>query len=187
LTVSQSRGQKQIAEACPYGAVSWNEELQLAQAWPFDAHLLDQGWSRIRAEQVCVTGALFAQKLDDAAFEARRQEGWRELRPDLRTRPRVLYKGLERVETIFLAGSVEIDRDGARECFEGAKVELVREGSVVATTHTDEFGDFRIGGLKPRGAAMVRIFGEGCSPLELSVELERSMSIGRRLLGAVLR
>ncbi len=36
-------GQRQIVDACPYGAVFWNEEKQLPQAWPFDAHLLDTG------------------------------------------------------------------------------------------------------------------------------------------------
>ena len=40
----KAKGQKAIADACPYGAISWNEELQLPQAWIFDAHLLDDGW-----------------------------------------------------------------------------------------------------------------------------------------------
>jgi Fe-S-cluster-containing dehydrogenase component len=39
----KAKGQKQIVEACPYDAVFWNEEKQLPQAWPFDAHLLDPG------------------------------------------------------------------------------------------------------------------------------------------------
>jgi Fe-S-cluster-containing dehydrogenase component len=49
----KSKGQKQIVDACPYGAVTWNEEKQIPQAWPFDAHLLDHGWTRTRAEQAC--------------------------------------------------------------------------------------------------------------------------------------
>ena len=45
----KSKGQKQIVESCPYGAISWNEEKQIPQAWPFDAHLLDEGcaWASI--------------------------------------------------------------------------------------------------------------------------------------------
>ena len=51
----KSRGQKQIVDACPYGAVWWNEEKQIPQAWIFDAHLLDEGWTQTRAEQCCPT------------------------------------------------------------------------------------------------------------------------------------
>ena len=40
----KAKGQKQIVDACPYGAVSWNEELQIPQAGIFDAQLLDEGW-----------------------------------------------------------------------------------------------------------------------------------------------
>ncbi len=38
----KSKGQKAIVDACPYGAVYWNEEKQIPQAWIFDAHLLDR-------------------------------------------------------------------------------------------------------------------------------------------------
>ena len=44
----KSKGQKQIVDSCPYGAISWNEGKQIPQAWPFDAHLLDEGWTRTR-------------------------------------------------------------------------------------------------------------------------------------------
>jgi Fe-S-cluster-containing dehydrogenase component len=56
-----AKGQKQIVDACPYGAISWNEELQLPQHWIFDAHLLDAGWTKTRAEQCCPTGVYRAQ------------------------------------------------------------------------------------------------------------------------------
>jgi hypothetical protein len=38
----RAKGRKDLVEACPYGHIWWNEELQLPQIWPFDAHLLDQ-------------------------------------------------------------------------------------------------------------------------------------------------
>ncbi len=44
----KAKGQKAIADACPYGAVRWNEELQLPQHWFFDAHLIDRGWKEPR-------------------------------------------------------------------------------------------------------------------------------------------
>ncbi|MBQ1516363.1 MAG: oxidoreductase, partial [Lachnospiraceae bacterium] len=39
----KAAGQKAIAEACPYGAVYWNEELSLPQKCTGCAHLLDHG------------------------------------------------------------------------------------------------------------------------------------------------
>ncbi len=44
----KAKGQQQLVDACPYGAIHWNDEKQLPQAWPFDAHLLDGGWTRTR-------------------------------------------------------------------------------------------------------------------------------------------
>jgi Fe-S-cluster-containing dehydrogenase component len=41
----KAKGRRNLVEACPYGAIVWNEEQQLPQTWIFDAHLLDQGWS----------------------------------------------------------------------------------------------------------------------------------------------
>ena len=41
----KAKGRKDLVDACPYGDIWWNEELQLPQHWPFDAHLIDQGWT----------------------------------------------------------------------------------------------------------------------------------------------
>ena len=180
----KARGQKQIVDACPYGAVSWNEESQTPQAWPFDAHLLDEGWRRTRGEQVCVTGALVSMKLNDAGFEQKKREGWRELRPDLGTKARVLYRGLERLETIFVAGSLETEQGDVRECLEGARVELILNGAVVASATTDAFGDFKIDALAPGGAGALRISAAGREDQEIPVTLDRSISIGRRIVPA---
>ncbi|MCB1542007.1 MAG: oxidoreductase [Rhodoblastus sp.] len=180
----KARGQKQIVDACPYGAVSWNEHSQTPQAWPFDAHLLDEAWRRTRGEQVCVTGALVSIKIDDAAFEDKKREGWRELRPDLGTKARVLYKGLERLETIFVVGSLETERGGVTDCLEGAQVELVRDGVVLASATSDGFGDFKIDGLAPGGEAMLRISTASGAHDEIPVVLDRCVSIGRRIVPA---
>src|SRR5215213_11075959 len=42
----KAKGHKELVEACPYGHIWWNEDLNLPQAWPFDTHLLDQGWQQ---------------------------------------------------------------------------------------------------------------------------------------------
>ena len=56
----RAKGRKDLVEACPYGHIWWNEELQLPQIWPFDAHLLDAGWDKTRGHQACPTGAMRA-------------------------------------------------------------------------------------------------------------------------------
>ena len=61
----KAKGRKDLVDACPYGHIWWNEELQLPQAWTFDAHLIDQGWKQTRGQQSCPTGAMRAICVDD--------------------------------------------------------------------------------------------------------------------------
>ena len=67
----KAKGRKDLVNACPYGHIWWNDELQIPQAWPFDAHLIDRGWKAPRAVEVCATRAITALKIDDAAMAAR--------------------------------------------------------------------------------------------------------------------
>jgi Fe-S-cluster-containing dehydrogenase component len=179
----RAHGQRQIVDACPYGAISWNEERKLPQAWPFDAHLIDRGWTRTRIEQVCASGALKSAKLEDHELAAKvAAEGWEALEPRRGTKPRVLYRGLDRIRTVFVAGSLEVEKGGVRECLEGARIELIFDGAVIASARSDAFGDFKLGNVAPGGAGVVRILAEGFSSREMAVELTRSISIGRLLL-----
>lgn len=146
----KAKGQKQIVDACPYGAVFWNEELQIPQAWIFDAHLLDQGWKRTRAEQVCPTGVFRSVKVDDAEMKRiAREEALETLRPELNSRPRVYYKNLHLMNRCFVAGTVVTRGDGREECLAGATVTLSKDGSVIASTISDAFGEFMIDKLAP--------------------------------------
>ena len=74
------RGRSDLVDACPYGAVVWNEARQLPQTWFFDAHLLDQGWRAPRCVTVCPTRALQAVKVDDATMAARAEAEAEDLR-----------------------------------------------------------------------------------------------------------
>jgi len=74
------RGRSDLVDACPYGAVVWNEARQLPQTWFFDAHLLDQGWRAPRCVTVCPTRALQAVKIDDATMAARAEAEAEDLR-----------------------------------------------------------------------------------------------------------
>ena len=146
----KAKGQKQIVEACPYGAVSWNEELQLPQHWIFDAHLLDAGWTRTRAEQCCPTDVYRTVKLEDAEMQRlQAEEGLEVLKPELGTKPRVYYKNLHLVNRCFVGASVVADIQGVEECAAGAQVVLKKDGQEVGRATTDTFGEFKIDRLAP--------------------------------------
>ncbi|MFM8518202.1 MAG: 4Fe-4S dicluster domain-containing protein [Nevskiaceae bacterium] len=140
----KAKGQKQIAEACPYGAVSWNEERQLPQHWIFDAHLVDTGWTKTRAEQACPTGVFRSVKVEDAEMQRiAADEGLQVDRPELGTRPRVYYKNLHLMTDCFAGGTVVHHVGGIEECAAGATVVLRQHGKELARTSTDTFGEIK--------------------------------------------
>jgi Fe-S-cluster-containing dehydrogenase component len=168
----KARGQKEIVDACPYGAVSWNEELQLPQAWIFDAHLFDEGWTNTREEQHCPTDVFRSVKVSDAEMQKiAADEGLEVLQPELGAKPRVYYKNMHYFTKCFIAGSVVETRDGVEECAEGAEVVLKKDGNEVGRATTDTFGEFKIDRLEPNsGAYHLEISGPGGSA-SVSVEL----------------
>ncbi len=155
----KAKGRRDLVDACPYGAIVWNDPLQLPQSWFFDAHLLDTGAGAPRCVGVCPTQAIEAVKLGDALMAQRvKTEGLRALQPELGTRPRVYYKNLHRADHGFIAGSVAATVGGRLECLEGADVALLRAGAQLATTVTDVFGDFKFDALPLHsGAYLVRV------------------------------
>lgn len=162
---ARAKGQKEIVDACPYGAVSWNEELELPQAWIFDAHLLDEGWDKTRAEQHCPTDVFKSIKVEDSEMERIAQaEGLQVLQPELGARPRVYYKNMHLMTQCFVGGSVAVLIDGVDECAEGAEVVLKQGDTEIARTTTDTFGEFKIDKLPPNsGRYEVTISGSGGS------------------------
>ena len=146
----KAKGQKQIFEACPYGAVSWNEDLQLPQHWTFDAHLLDAGWTKTRAEQACPTDAFRTVKLEDVEMQRlAANEGLEVERAELGTRPRVYYKNRHLMTHCFVGGTVVQRVGGIEECAAGATVVLRQAGREVGRATTDTFGEFKIDRLPP--------------------------------------
>jgi Fe-S-cluster-containing dehydrogenase component len=169
----KARGRRDLVDACPYGAIVWNEELQLPQTWFFDAHLLDAGWKEPRCATVCPTRAIEAVKTDDGTMMQRtRDEGLRVLQPELDTRPRVHYRNLHRFDRCVIAGSVVARTGGRLECAAGAQVALWRDDQQVAETRSDAFGDFRFEGLMPNaGEHELRLHRHGLGSARQSVSL----------------
>lgn len=176
----KARGKKDIVGSCPYGAIWWNEDAQLAQKWIFDAHLLDRGWKEPRCVEVCPTAAMTSAKVGDAELADKvRDEGWEVLNPEFATRPRVFYKNLHRYQKCFIGGTLVATEKDVEDCVEGAVVELVRDGVVVATTKSDAFGEFKMDGFdRDSGTFEVAIRSARHRPARFAVTLGESRYLG---------
>jgi Fe-S-cluster-containing dehydrogenase component len=175
----KAKGQKQLVDACPYGHIWWNEELQLPQAWTFDAHLIDQGWQQTRGQQSCPTGAMRAIKLEDEEMSRMAHEQNLEvIKPEIGSKPRVYYRNLYRYSKCFIGGSVAEEKNGAVDCVEGASVQLVKDGASIAVTTTDNYGDFKFDRLDENsGGYAVQIYAGGRSKT-VDAKLGASVNLG---------
>ena len=183
----KSKGQKAIVDACPYGAVYWNEEKQIPQAWIFDAHLLDQGWTKPRVEQSCPTSVFRTLKVtDDEMRQIAKQEGLDVLLPEQNSKPRVYYKNLHLMTSCFVSGSVVVHVKGVEECAANADVVLKRNGAEAGRTTTDVCGEFKIDKLEPRsGRYELQVGLEPAHSLSLTLDLvDDSLNLGVMTLNA---
>jgi Fe-S-cluster-containing dehydrogenase component len=183
----KAKGRRDLVDACPYGAIVWNEKQQLPQTWIFDAHLLDQGWSAPRCVQVCPTSAIEALKTSDEAMARKAtDESLDVLRPELQTRPRVYYRNLYRYTHCVVGGAVSTVIDGRSECVAEASVELTDTQGVLASLITDAFGEFRFDKLPEHsGEYTIEITHPVHGSASLRVMLnDQSLNLGEIQLGA---
>ena len=176
----KAKGRKDLREACPYGHIWWNEELQLPQHWPFDAHLLDQGWSKIRGAQSCPTGAMRTLKVaDEEMTRIAREQGLEVMKPEAGTRPRVYYRNLWRYTKCFIGGTLSTEKGGVVDCLEGASVRLSKDGRVIAQTASDNYGDFKFDRLEQdSGAYVIEISATGLPARTIETRLGESVNLG---------
>jgi Fe-S-cluster-containing dehydrogenase component len=176
----KAKGQKHLVDACPYGHIWWNEELDLPQHWPFDAHLIDQGWQQTRGQQSCPTGAMRAIKVEDTEMaRMARDEGLEVMRPELGSRPRVYYRNLWRYSKCFIGGTLSAEVNGVVDCLEGACIKLSKDGRPVAEIVSDNYGDFKFDKLdEDSGAYVVEISAPGRSSKTMEVRLGASINLG---------
>lgn len=176
----KAKGRKDLVDACPYGAVWWNEEKQLPQHWIFDAHLLDTGWKEPRCVTVCATNALKSIKVDDAEMDKIvADQGLEVQKPELNTKPRVYYKNMWRYTSSFIAGSLSCVVDDKVECLEGVDIQLVLNGKFLETQKTDIFGDFKFDKLKAENQSYrVQVVVKGDIKKSIDVNLDQSKNLG---------
>jgi Fe-S-cluster-containing dehydrogenase component len=176
----KAKGRKDLVDVCPYGHIWWNEEHQVPQSYPFDAHLIDQGWQQTRGHQSCPTGAMRAIYLEDEEMQRKAaDEGLEVMRPELGTKPRVYYRNLWRYSKCFIGGSVSAEANGAVDCIEGATVRLLRNGQPVAEMQSDNYGDFKFDKLDENsGAYVVEIEAAGHTKKTVEAKLGASVNLG---------
>ena len=175
----KAKDRKDLVDACPYGHIWWNEELKVPQLWPFDAHLIDDGWQQTRGQQSCPTGAMRAIYIeDDRMAKMAADEGLDVIKPELGTKPRVYYRNLWRYSKCFIGGSISVEANGVVDCVEGAQVRLLHDGAVVAEATSDNYGDFKFDKLDEDSGAYTVEIAVGGKKKTVETKLGVSVNLG---------
>ncbi len=136
----KSKGQKALLDACPYGAIYWNEEENIPQKCTFCAQLMDDGWKEPRCVQSCPVSCMYFGDLDDPESKVSlflKDNEAESIEALKGTGPNVKYVGLPKPH---LAGTVIFgDKD---ECAKEVSVSLTCPDGATQETETDCFGDF---------------------------------------------
>jgi len=179
----KTKGQKGIVDACPYGAIWWNEEKAVPQKCTLCAHLLDEGWREPRCVTACPTDALRMVHVEDSEMQKIiESEKLEALHPEYETGPRVYYKNLYRFTRCFIGGSVAVQVDGITDCAEGATLTLIKDSHKTEAV-TDTFGDFKFDGLEENsGTYSLEISYKDREKKTVEVDLKTSINVGTILL-----
>ena len=181
----KAKGQRALIEACPYGAIRWNEDLQIAQKCTLCAHLLDKGWTQTRCTQSCPTGALTLKYVEDGEMQKMvAGEKLEPYAPEHDCDPSVYYKNLYRFTRCFIGGSLAVKVAGKDECAEGAKIILLDgTGKIAGETVSDNYGDFKFDNLMENsGRYTLQINFPGHKIKTVEANLAKSLYLGMILL-----
>lgn len=164
-------GCRACVDSCPYDAIFYNENLNLAQKCTGCAHLLDGGWTVPRCADACPTEAIkFGEESELADLIAKAEV----LLPQSGAKPRVYYLNIPKQ---FVAGTV-FD-PVADEIIEGATLTLQpADGGAALTKQTNDFGDFWFEGLG-EGTFKLTITAAGFQPLTIDdISTAKSVNLG---------
>jgi Fe-S-cluster-containing dehydrogenase component len=165
LDPEKSKGNKAIVDACPIGAIYYNDELDMPQKCTGCAHLLDNGWDVPRCVDACSTDALlYIDESEVDLSQAEFLDGMEHLGAKV-----YLYNKPKR----FVAGTIFDSSKG--EVVIGTKIDLKDvSGTSVAMLETDDMGDFKFNQVAP-GAYTIVINGGKSITADLT---EIDLSVG---------
>lgn len=166
---AKAKGHRELVEACPYGRIYYNEDLDLPQKCTGCAHLIDAG-ELPRCVAMCPTGALRYVDVDEdaPAFEGSTY-------PDAYgdCQPTVAYRN---VPGLFIAGDVW-DRD-ANEIIEGATITLSNQSGQTWVTKSDDLGDFWFHDLDAGSYTLMVEAAGYANPKPREIALQASVNVG---------
>jgi tetrathionate reductase subunit B len=165
-------GHRNCIDACPYGVIYFNWDLNIAQKCTMCAHLLDKGWKEPRCVDACPTGALKFGEEKDLKDEISKSEI---LHPEFGAKPRVYYIGLPRS---FVAGAVYCPEED--ECIQDAAATLTdSDTGEKFTVKTDNYGDFWFEDMKVDHIYSLRIEKDEYYPQEIhDIRTEKDVNVG---------
>ena len=172
IDAEKAKGKKEIADSCPYGAIYYNAEKDVAQKCTMCAHILDgKGESCLsmpRCIHSCPTGAMSFCQMEESEFASKiAEEGLETYKPELSAKGLVYYKNLYKYTKNFIAGGILKDGD----CAEGVTVSL--KGVDAPEQTTNYFGDFWFDNLDP-GTYTIVVNGQDAK----EVTIEESLNVG---------
>ena len=163
----KAKGKRNLIDACPYGTIFWNDDLEVAQKCTGCAHLVDEGMLP-HCVDLCATGALrFGEKEE---FEAELEGA--EVLADEAHGAHVYYLNLPK---LFISGDVW--DPVPNEIIEGATVLLKTPAKKIIETKTDKLGDFWFRGLEA-GDYQLTIEAPGYFQVTRDIELTQSLNVG---------
>ncbi len=148
IDMVKAKGNKELVNSCPYGAIYYNDEYDVPQKCTMCAHLLDDpDWkpAKPRCAHSCPTHALsYYYEEPEAMAKIIEEEGLEVYRPELGTNPHVFYKNLYMYTKNFVTGQIRVNGD----CYENAEVAVSKDGAQIASMQTNFFGEFKFDGLE---------------------------------------
>ena len=180
IDTEKAKGAGSIVKNCPYGAVYWNEALELPQKCTLCAHILDSGAGTTRCVECCPTGALVFGDMENpdsdiSKLATKLSDCLESYKPQFGTQPRVKYHALPQP---FVAGAIAFsDRKGEPAC--GIHIMLTcNDTGKTLEAVTDAFGDFIFKRLKSGEACTLQIKTPGYTPVECKLRINVAQNLG---------
>lgn len=185
----KAKGQREIVDACPVGAVYWNEELQLPQKCTMCAELLDDPeylsylgdpkLKKPRCVESCPNNALIFGDLDDPDSDISKVIASNMVTQLSQLGDQATNVVHLNIPSVFLAGTVYLPDD---EVAIGATVTLQPESGQVQSCLTNYFGDWEFEDLPKDNNFTITIQYPGYQTVQYLARSDKDHYVAQTLL-----